>query len=646
MTTRAALKLAFTSLADLRTTHFVLWRATGSLYIGRYGGTFIEVELHPIDGHPDLMAVPAEDCGLEEGQVHHYWFKVQDTNPYNKPAPVYATDPFATTVDRRLLAHAPPDGRASKQPAAVVLYRNGRLVPCDPGGETVEWDEDSPAALPPNNRLVIYELPTRWASSKRGEHCHGTFQDVLALVQPEAMAPNFMDLHAVSTHRAHIVELGVNALELLPPADHDGSLGWGYGVANFFAASYYLGKPDNQPVPTASVDLANLVRTCHQNGIRFFYDAVMAFARDCPLGTVSFPDFFIQWGAGDPEQADREGFGGDLFRYDYWPSATNPLTGSFDTTECTREYLKAHIEHWIRYYHIDGIRLDSVNNIGCYDFVQDFKDFSRAVWQERAAGVDESRFLVVGEELSVPIERVHENRLDGLWNERFKWLLRKAVLGQAEEGLTFEETVRRMIDCRELGFTDGTQAVNYLTSHDVGGQGNERLYNYLDSAGVVDKQPRFELAFACLLTAVGIPMILAGDEFADVQDFLSEDRKEVDPVTFRRLQDPWRAQLFEYVRRLVRLRTTSDALCVNDVEWLHVDCEDERRVVAWQRGQGDALVVVVANFSDFASDDYEVGGWPDGTWRDVLDGHVHVEADAARTPVRPWHARVWERVGA
>ena len=45
---------------------------------------------------------------------------------------------------------------------------------------------------------------------------------------------------------------------------------------------------------------------------------------------------------------------------------------------------------------------------------------------------------------------------------------------------------RRMIDCRRFGFSDGAQAVNYVTSHDVGGAGNQRLYNYLvDNTGPV-----------------------------------------------------------------------------------------------------------------------------------------------------------------
>ena len=53
---------------------------------------------------------------------------------------------------------------------------------------------------------------------------------------------------------------------------------------------------------------------------------------------------------------------------------------------------------------------------------------------------------------------------------------------------------------------------------------------------VRDKLRRFKLAFVCLMTAVGSPMIFAGDEFADQQDLLLEDlgdrNKQIDPIDF------------------------------------------------------------------------------------------------------------------
>ncbi|MEH2453224.1 hypothetical protein [Nostoc sp.] len=356
-------------LLSRKKTHFVLWRPGASelaptLYIGNTApespdrlAQFKEVPLRQSTEFPELWEVSAQESGLTEGQVYFYWFKVRNSDPYdsaNANQILYCTDPTATTVDRRLRAPTPSEsgGVASFDPASVVLYQNGTLIPCDPEGQTVNWEGDAPLeTLPTNNQLVIYELPTRWTKINSNgliEEGTGTFRDVLALLVPEAIAPTFPILSALN-NRAHLVELGINALELLPPEDSDDNLNWGYGTANYFAADFDLGSPDSESAPTASTDLANLIKVCHQQGLRFFVDVVMAFSRNNPYHNVNFLEFYIKWASGDPEQGSRDGFGGDLFKYDYWVEGYNPITGQKSWLVPAREYLKAHIAHWLEY---------------------------------------------------------------------------------------------------------------------------------------------------------------------------------------------------------------------------------------------------------------------------------------------------------
>ena len=314
--------------------------------------------------------------------------------------------------------------------------------------------------------------------------------------------------------------------------------------------------------------------------------------------------------------------------------------------------MKLHIAHWIDYYRVDGLRLDSVNNVGNYDFLQEFKDYARALWQERGGATE--KFLVVGEELSVPLSLVQQNRLDGLWNERFKQILRRVILGKNAFGEeSFEWSVRKLIDCRLLGFSDGSQAVNYITSHDVEGYGNERLYNYLESNGIINKEKYIKLAFVCLLTAVGIPLIFAGEEFADKHDLSPEEvkDKQVDPVNYERFKDAWRKDIFNYVARLVRWRTTAKALAINDTEFIHVDFNEGKRVVVWQRGFGEQLVIVVANFSEYGSPDgaeYIIPNWPmlppNKQWWEVTQERAVDPDKAGKEPIFPWEAKVYSLI--
>ncbi|MBD1837065.1 alpha amylase [Coleofasciculus sp. FACHB-64] len=656
-------------LLHRKQTHFVLWRPgeiqpPPTLYIGNFAGdnpssfeNFQEFDLIQSTDFPELWEIPAENCNLTDGEVYFYWFKVRDTDAYtNTHRILYCTDPTAYTVDRRFSAPKilSEEGMSDLDPASVILYRDKMLVPCDPKGQTADWEGDTIENLQPNNRLVIYELPTRWTrirSTGGIQEGNGTFRDVVSLFVEEAIAPTFSTVRALQ-NRAHLVELGVNALELLPPSDSDQTDNWGYGTANYFAADYDLGRPDSQEAPTASTDLINLIKVCHQHGVRFFVDAVMAFSYNNPYRNVNYVEFYIKFNSGDPEQGNRDGFGGDLFKYNYWVEGYHPLAGTRSRFVPAREYMKAYIVHWMDYYRVDGLRLDSVNNIGNYDFLQEFKDYARSLWQEREGSGD--KFLVVGEELSVPLALISQNRLDGLWNEKFKHIIRSVILGQnSSDEPSFEWSVRKLIDCRNLGFADGSQAVNYLTSHDVGGFGNERFYSYLNNNQVFDTEKRIKLAFVCLLTAVGIPMILAGDEFADQNDLPTSDdhKKQVDPVNYSRLTDDWRQRIFNYVCRLVKFRTTSDALAVNDTHFIHSDFNEGKRVIVWQRGKDDRLVIVVANFSEYGTppgSEYKIPNWPatpaGKQWKEIAQDRMVPAEWVGREGIFPWEAKVYALV--
>ncbi|WP_051514222.1 alpha-amylase family glycosyl hydrolase, partial [Skermanella stibiiresistens] len=629
---------AHSDLLHRKTTGFVLWRPGSTrpapvLVIGQFrddnpsGFTLTHrLPLRPDADVEELWVLPAADCGLDEGQVYHYWFEVSDTHPERQPGtPILCTDPTAWTVDWRLLAPRlpAPYGENDRDPAGVVKFEDGRLVPCDPGGEVADWDGDRPMAdLPPNNRLVIYELPTTWAMFEESEAgaqlAVGTFRDVMALVDRNRQPANARSLAELPGQAAHLSELGVNALELLPPADSFVDREWGYATSNYFAADHDLGFPKRHHSPTASTDLSDLVKLCHRKGIRFFTDIVMAFANRYSYENVNFPDFHVRAGVGDPDEVHdgqtRDAFGGTLFRYrTVIDDAYDPVSGAVKSLVAARQLMQAHLVRWMMDFRIDGVRLDSVVNYGTWDFIQEFNDHGRRLWNARwaenrqPAGQADARFLTIAEELAVPVDLVRQGRCDALWNENFKRMVRYAIMGRNDNSEpSFEWTIRKMIDCRLLGFSDGAQAVNYVTSHDVEGFRNERLFNLLVNNGVPDAERRIKLAFACLMTSVGIPMIFAGEEFADQHDLLVlHPHKQVDPVNFDRREEPWRRRVFDYVGRLVRFRTRSDALAVNDTYFIHVDFDDGKRIVVWQRGAigSGELVVVVANFSDFGTPD-------------------------------------------
>ncbi len=211
--------------ADLlahKKTHFALWlpamtNPAPRLIIGIFapgdpptlaqGQAFT---LSPSAKGPGLWDIAAKDCLLENGTIYHYWFEVTDSNLYKDSHPrIRCTDPFALNVDWRLLAPRPDDPAFSDEdryPASVVLYKDGELLPCDPERQQPDWRNDPPLeTLPVNTQLVIYELPTAWARTRKEggiKVASGTFRDVLALVDPGAVPFSFFGIAVLQEGRA------------------------------------------------------------------------------------------------------------------------------------------------------------------------------------------------------------------------------------------------------------------------------------------------------------------------------------------------------------------------------------------------------------------------------------------------------------
>jgi len=649
-------------LAVTRQTDFALWAPSAqtapTLVIGRYaddGGFDVAAcqtfALRPTaDG---LWQISAADCRLAPG-VYGYWFQVADQGIPNGGS-ILITDPMAFAVDRANPAPPPRtnDGRTVGAPASVVRLRDGRLEPSDP--IAVDLPEDRPdyrASMPPNNMMVVYELPTRWVKAGQGQVQSaqqvgvGTFQDVLALISAEADSPHFSTMLALAD-REHLFELGVNALELLPPADSPQSLEWGYGTANYFAADFDLGHREGKVRSEATAALRALVVACHQQRMRFIQDVVMAFEDDHPYLLADPVDFF----------RGPSNFGGPFWNYhDRQVTTFDPATGGEALIFPPRPYMFTCLDHWVSFFHIDGVRIDDVHDIDDWFFIGDYCARGREQW--RALGGSDDRYWSVGEELDLRQGSLlaRSGTADASWDETFKRYVRQLCIGIIPDGRDLRSAVNTMIDCRLRGFSDGAQAVNYIGSHDLtNDEFSSRFYSWLDGRGVIFKDRNIRLAFACLLTAVGVPMILAGDEFADEQDLpLTEngtENKQIDPVNFERFNEPWRRDLFTYVARLVKLRTSTPALGRNECRLLHDDTTSGRRIAVWQRGVAPDYVIVVANFSDFGSQgglagEYVVPGWPtdvgDRSWFEVSQTDAPRPApNAGREPLFAWEAKVY-----
>ena len=657
-------------ILNLRQESFLLWVpapgpsfATPRLIIGIFdqqSGAFKPVGRFPLALStektdlwlldPKTISPPLDDA------VYHYWFEIVDTSPERRGT-MLVTDPLAFSVDYRVNR-----GEAGiRQPASVVKYREGKLWFCDiDGNDSIRPAIPDQASLPSNNHIVIYELPVSWAKAGEGpdgvEVDVGTFEDVMALFDVASPGDRFSTTATVRDE-AILADLGINALEILPAADAKPTGEWGYATAHYFAPDYDLASASG---------LARLVDKIHGQNVRLFTDVVMAFGHD-PYCYIDYRQFHLRpsMEQNNPDSyqshanaALRDGWGGEPWRYIQSAPSYDPETGNnVAWVHPSWAFHRAHLARWMTDFGVGGLRLDSVNNVANYDFLRSYKRRAWELYNARyGSAADPSKFLVIGEELSMPVSMVHEGVLDALWNEPWQGRLRAAILGKPvhdEEG--FEWNVKKLVDCtlddhgRDARFTDGAQAINYITSHDIEGWRKERLYNFLLNEGVWDIERKAKLAFTLLLTSVGIPMIFAGEEFADQMDqSVDTGKKQIDPVNYSRKNDGgWRQALFGYVANLVKFRTKCPALGQDDTQFIHTDTSRGGKIMAWRRGS-ELPVVVVANFSDedTPGPEYFVPNWPDRDmtgWREVSQRREVPSEWVGREPLMRWEAKIYTR---
>jgi 1,4-alpha-glucan branching enzyme len=496
-----------------------------------------------------------------------------------------------------------------------------------------DWTGELDAAHPlkQNNQIVIYEMPVKWMSSDPIENPLvqlGTFEEV------------------VFEHLDQLAALGVNCIELLPIADTSQTLNWGYGTRFYFAPDRDMG---------GTTDAKFFIKACHKRGIRVILDVVMNFFdQTCPLSALAPVWFSV------PDGTDgRQSFGHNLFRF---------ATPSYGDYFAGREFLYQMAEFWIAEYHIDGFRVDDFADIQNWEFGQQFR--LRATAASNA--LDPTKpFIVIAEDSGRNFSSTGASAfggakvMDAIWNFGYRDEIRRLALNQIFTSLgqpSRTQRVQHLLSQQgvwnafgsggfDAGFADMACSVCYVTSHDVADA--PRLMNVILGSiiqqqglgagdvptirSIVDGSPTdprivgavsFALyrvlgVFALLLTSVGIPMFLSGEEFADVHDldYLDVNTKQQDPVQWARMAYPGQANLLARVAALIHLRTSAGALQRDEIDFFYFhpafDDDSGPRVFGYARtggaGRGSVgQVIVLANMGPDKFATYVVPGWPWG----------------------------------
>ena len=441
----------------------------------------------------------------------------------------------------------------------------------------------SPAMRLPNwNELVIYELHV------------GTFD-----AGPYNRSGRF---EQVVGRLPYLKNLGVNAIEIMPPMAFPGDYSWGYSLTNPFAIESNYGGPDG---------FKRLVDAAHQHDIAIILDVVY---------NHFGPDNLDLW---QYDGWSENNLGGIYFYNDHraWtPWGENrPDYGRGEV----RQFIRDNVLFWLEEFRVDGLRFDSTlfirNSRGDNSNSEtDLPDgWSLLQWINEEVQRYFPGRITIAEDLMQNHWLTKPTGAGGAgfgsqWDSAFVHPIRANVVKMDDGDRSMDEIVRSI----QFRYNeDAIQRVIYSESHDEDANGKARVPHEIDpnDTGGYFARKRSTLAAGLVLTTPGIPMLFEGQEF--LEDGWFRDDKSLDwskLKTFRGINLLYHDLI--HLRR--NLHGNTKGLQGPFVRVHHVNHQD--KVIAfhrWLEGGPKDDVIVVASFTNRAiNDGYRIGLPRDGSW--------------------------------
>lgn len=418
----------------------------------------------------------------------------------------------------------------------------------------------------------------------------------------------------------HLVELGIDFVEVLPVNAFNGTHNWGYDGVLWYAVQETYGGP---------AAYQRFVDACHARGLAVIQDVV--YNHLGPSGNY-LPEF-------GPYLHSEKG--------NTWGSSLN-LDG--DASDEVRLYILDNALMWLRDYHVDGLRLDAVHALVDERATHLLEELAAEV-DVLSAAVGRPLTLIAESDLNNP-RLITERAANGYgltaqWSDDFHHAVHVALTGETTGYYADFDSLGALAKVLPRGFFhDGTfssfrgrthgrkldlermpasRLVTFAQDHDqIGNRAiGDRLSATLDEG---------QLAIAAVLTLTSpfTPMLFMGEEWGAStpwQFFTSHPEPELgkataegriaefermgwdpavvpdpqNPATFANSKLQWgeldeaaHARLLEVYRQLIELRRTQPALTDPRFDQVSAEFDDDARWLLYRRGP----LTVAVNFGE------------------------------------------------
>ena len=555
--------------------------APGGVNISVYAKRATGLDLLLFDGPDDRVAGRVIALDPERNRTGDYWHALV---PGIGPGQLYGFaahgpwapergdrfDPTRVLLDPYGRGVVLPDGYRRVGPGAAA---DADAVPMksvivDPS--LYDWEDDRPICRPWRD-TVVYEA-----------HLAGMTADPASGVTPGRRGTYAGFIEKIP----YLVDLGITAVEFLPIFQFDPMTApdglrnyWGYQPVSFFAphAGYA-----SRPGPTGPVDeFRDLVKACHRAGLEVILDVVYNHTAEAGSAGPAFSfrglanqDYYLLDEADPSQYADFTGTGNTL-------KSNGPIV---------RRLILDSLHYWVEQMHVDGFRFDLASVLSRDGFGQPLVD-PPVIWEIDTDPVLAGTKLIAEAWDAGGLYQVGSFVGDRWveWNGRFRDDVRSFVRG--DPGVV-PAVMARFLGSPDLyghKARDAQSSINFVTCHDgftlddlvsydvkhnePNGEGNRDGTDLNLSWNCGVEGPTADPAIERLrrrqvknlmtieLLALGVPMLLMGDEVRRTQNGNNNAYCHDDPTTWFDWSATTRhADMLRFTRGLIRMRRRLMAL--------------------------------------------------------------------------------------
>lgn len=532
-----------------------------------------------------------------------WWIQIDNLDPNTEYAYQFLVDGTLKVADPYCEKVLDPD---NDKYIAQGVYPNLKAYPAgkttgivsvmQANPPTYTWKNNS-FVRPEKNNLVIYELLIRDFTT---EH---NYASTLAKLD-------------------YLVNMGINAIELMPVNEFEGNLSWGYNPSFYFAPDKYYGT---------KTALQNFIDECHGRGIAVILDMVLNHS----FGQSPMVQLYFD---GSKPTSNSPWFNVD---------AKHPYNVGYDfnhESAATKKFSKDVMKFWMQQYKIDGFRFDLskgfTQKVSTDDATMSAYDASRiAIWKDYNAYIKtiDPNFLVILEHFAdATEEKVLADDGMMLWNN-LNYNMNEATmgwLGNSDFSWGFYT---------KHGFSKSEGLVTYAESHD-----EERLNyknisfgnisgTYLIKGNLPTSLKREELAAAFLFSIPGPKMIWQFGELGYDTSIDFNGRTGEKPIKWDYFSDAKRKELYDVYAKMIKFKKNNSIF--NSANAIYNLTGGIKYIKLME---GANTVVVVGNF-DVTRQTANIDFGSSGTWLDAFGTGINLSSNSYTETLVPGEYHVFSK---